>query len=48
MALLPTPTTSTRLPCKSWGVNASMYSCECIWMPSNLPGKGGSGQRASQ
>ena len=25
MALLPMPTTSTRLPCRSWGVKASIY-----------------------
>ena len=40
-ALLPMPTTSTRLPYRSSGVLGSMYSCEWMTGPSKDPGKSG-------
>ena len=36
-ALLPIPTTSTRLPYRSSGVLGSMYSCEWICGPVEAP-----------
>jgi hypothetical protein len=38
IALLPNPTTMTRLPRSGSGESGFKYACECICRPSNRPG----------